>query len=64
MRTVSCAPARVVNELAGARSGMRVFGEDEIVDALAARGFTGVEQRVAGVTQFVGGRRGAARRAA
>ncbi|MCW2986446.1 MAG: methyltransferase protein [Conexibacter sp.] len=47
---------RAVNELAGARSGMRIFGRDEIVAGLEARGFADVRQRVAGLTQFVGGR--------
>lgn len=50
------APGRTINDLAGARSGMRIFDEDEIVDALRARGFAEVRQRVAGLTQFVGGR--------
>jgi SAM-dependent methyltransferase len=38
-------------------AGMTMFGRDELVDALAARGFDDVSQRVSGVTQFVGGRR-------
>ena len=42
--------------LAGRRSGMRVFEQDEVVRALEARGYTEVQQRVTGVTQFVGGR--------
>jgi SAM-dependent methyltransferase len=50
------APGQAVNELAGTRSGMRVFGRDEIVDALEDRGFADVRQRIAGLTQFVGGR--------
>lgn len=37
-------------------SGMRVFEHDEITSALAARGFTGIHQRIAGTVQFVGGR--------
>jgi ubiquinone/menaquinone biosynthesis C-methylase UbiE len=37
-------------------SGMRLFESDEIVAALADRGFTGVHQRLAGMVQFVGGR--------
>jgi ubiquinone/menaquinone biosynthesis C-methylase UbiE len=37
-------------------SGMRVFGQGEIVDALQARGFTDVHQRLSGLVQFVGGR--------
>jgi ubiquinone/menaquinone biosynthesis C-methylase UbiE len=39
-------------------SGMRLFEADEITDALAERGFTGVHQRLAGMVQFVGGRLG------
>ena len=50
------APGRAVNEVAGVRSGMRIFGRDEIVEALEDRGFADVRQRVAGLTQFVGGR--------
>jgi hypothetical protein len=37
---------------------MKMFERDEIVDALEARGFTQIRQRIAGVTQFVGGRLG------
>jgi hypothetical protein len=37
-------------------SGMRMFESDEIVHALAERGFLNVRQRVAGMVQFVGGR--------
>jgi hypothetical protein len=37
-------------------SGLRVFEHDEITEALAERGFTGIHQRLAGVVQFVGGR--------
>jgi len=50
------AAGRTVNDLAGARSGMRIFGPDEIVDGLQARGYAEVRQRIAGLTQFVGGR--------
>jgi SAM-dependent methyltransferase len=53
---LTSAAGRAVNDLAGARSGMRVFDHDEIVDALTDRGFADVRQRIAGVTQFVGGR--------
>jgi SAM-dependent methyltransferase len=42
--------------LVQARSGMRMFEQDEIVAALEDRGYVDVRQRVAGVTQFVGGR--------
>jgi SAM-dependent methyltransferase len=37
-------------------SGMRVFGQDEIVEALQGRGFTDVHQRLSGLVQFVGAR--------
>ncbi len=47
---------RTVNDLVGARSGMRIFEPDEIVDGLKARGYAEVRQRIAGLTQFVGGR--------
>jgi SAM-dependent methyltransferase len=50
------AAGRTVNDLVGARSGMRIFGPDEIVDGLKARGYAEVRQRIAGLTQFVGGR--------
>jgi SAM-dependent methyltransferase len=41
-------------------SGMRIFESDEIVAALADRGFENVRQRLAGMVQFVGGRLAAA----
>ena len=37
-------------------SGMRVFGQGEIVEALQQRGFDRIHQRVSGLVQFVGGR--------
>jgi len=37
-------------------SGMRVFGQQEIVDALQERGFADVHQRLSGLVQFVGAR--------
>jgi SAM-dependent methyltransferase len=37
-------------------SGMRVFGQSEMVDALTERGFTDLHQRLSGLVQFVGGR--------
>jgi hypothetical protein len=39
-----------------ARSGLRMFGQNEIVAALHDRGFDHVNQRISGLTQFVGGR--------
>jgi SAM-dependent methyltransferase len=50
------APLRTVVSITGGRSGMRVFEQDEVVAALEARGYTEIQQRVTGVTQFVGGR--------
>jgi ubiquinone/menaquinone biosynthesis C-methylase UbiE len=50
------APGRTVNDLAGVRTGMRIFGPDEIVEGLHERGFAEVRQQIAGLTQFVGGR--------
>lgn len=40
----------------GASTGQRMFERDEVVDALEERGFAPVRRRVAGLTQFVGGR--------
>jgi SAM-dependent methyltransferase len=37
-------------------SGMRVFGQQEIVEALDERGFGDLHQRLSGLIQFVGGR--------
>jgi SAM-dependent methyltransferase len=39
-----------------ARSGLRMFAQDEVVAALRERGFDDVSQRVSGLTQFVGAR--------
>jgi SAM-dependent methyltransferase len=50
------APLRTVDGLLGARSGMRMFERDEIVNTLEQRGFEDVTQRVGGLTQFVGAR--------
>ena len=50
------APVRAVESLMAARSGARLFEEREVVDALEQRGYLDVRQRVAGLTQFVGGR--------
>ena len=37
-------------------SGIRVFGQQEIIDALLERGFEDLHQRLSGLVQFVGGR--------
>jgi SAM-dependent methyltransferase len=39
-----------------ARSGLRMFDQNEVVAALRERGFARVSQRISGLTQFVGGR--------
>jgi SAM-dependent methyltransferase len=52
-RKVTLPPLKPVVERV---SGMRMFEGDEIVRALADRGFEKVRQRLAGVVQFVGGR--------
>ena len=50
------APVRTVESLLTARSGALMFDHDAVVEALQDRGFVDVRQRLAGVTQFVGGR--------
>jgi SAM-dependent methyltransferase len=52
------APLRTFDGIVGGRSGMRMFERDEITTALRERGFGEMRQRVAGLTQFVGARRG------
>jgi SAM-dependent methyltransferase len=49
-------PLRTFERVIQARSGMNMFERDELVDALAERGFVNVRQRLTGMTQFVGGR--------
>jgi SAM-dependent methyltransferase len=53
-------PLRGIEELVRVRSGMNMFERDELVDALAERGFDDIRQRLTGMTQFVGGRLAAA----
>ena len=50
--------ARAWDGFVGARLGMRMFERDEITDALVQRRFSTVRRRVAGLAQFVGGRKG------
>ena len=52
------APVRTWESLMSRQSGMRLFERDEIVAALEERGFVQIRQRIAGLTQFVGGRLG------
>jgi SAM-dependent methyltransferase len=42
---------------AGRVLGMRIFGPEEITGALRVRGYTGIQQHVAGLLQFVGARK-------
>jgi SAM-dependent methyltransferase len=49
-------PLRTFERVIQARSGMNMFERDELVNALADRGFVNVRQRLTGMTQFVGGR--------
>ena len=49
-------PLRAAETALTARSGLRMFGQDEITDALRERGYGDVRQRISGLTQFVGGR--------
>ena len=37
-------------------SGARMFEREELADALRARGFGEIRQRIGGITQFIGGR--------
>jgi SAM-dependent methyltransferase len=50
-------PARATNAVVRRLSGVRIFAHDELTQALADRGLTGVEQRVFGLAQFVSGRK-------
>ena len=45
----------VLRPLIERSSGMKLFEQDEIVNALRDRGFTDVHQRLSGMVQFVGG---------
>jgi ubiquinone/menaquinone biosynthesis C-methylase UbiE len=50
------APLRTAESLMAARSGARLFERRELVEALEARGFVAIRQRITGITQFIGGR--------
>jgi SAM-dependent methyltransferase len=50
------APRGPLKPLTERISGMRVFEQQEIVEALAQRGFVDLHQRLSGLVQFVGGR--------
>jgi ubiquinone/menaquinone biosynthesis C-methylase UbiE len=59
----SCArgplPAGAIDGVVRRVSGVRVFGRDELTEALAAEGVEQIEQRVIGFAQFVAGRKAA-----
>jgi SAM-dependent methyltransferase len=50
------APLRTVEGVLGGSGGVRMFERAEVLDALEARGFGDLRQRVHGFVQFVGGR--------
>lgn len=50
------APRGPLKPISERLSGMRVFGQREIVEALEERGFREIHQRLSGLVQFVGGR--------
>jgi SAM-dependent methyltransferase len=50
------APRGPLKPLTERMSGIRVFGQEEVVDALRERGFEDLHQRLSGLVQFVGGR--------
>ncbi|MFF5206641.1 methyltransferase domain-containing protein [Streptosporangium sp. NPDC000396] len=45
-----------VNDVVGVASGVRMFGDHEVTDALTRLGFSGLRHRTYGLTQFVSGR--------
>ena len=49
-------PMRTWESVLAHQSGMRMFERYDVITALEDRGFTQIRQRIAGVTQFVGGR--------
>jgi SAM-dependent methyltransferase len=51
-------PVRLLETAGGIVSGQRMFDRGEIAASLRARGFTGITERYAGVTQIVAGRLG------
>jgi SAM-dependent methyltransferase len=50
-------PTRTANALVRGLSGVRVFGPDEVTGALSAAGLVEIEQRLAGLAQFVSARK-------
>jgi ubiquinone/menaquinone biosynthesis C-methylase UbiE len=56
------APTMLSNAVVKTMAGVRVFGRDEITDALSRRGMERVAQRVRGLAQFVSARKPQSRR--
>ena len=50
-------PAATTNAIVRSLSGVRVFGREELTGALCDHGLTSIEQRVAGLAQFVSARK-------
>ncbi len=50
-------PTGATNAVVRSLSGVRIFARDELTRALRDRGLTGIEQRVAGLAQFVSARK-------
>jgi SAM-dependent methyltransferase len=50
-------PLSVANFVVRGASGMRVFGREELTQALAGGGLVDIEQRLSGFAQFVSGRK-------
>jgi SAM-dependent methyltransferase len=50
-------PTPLTNTMVQGLSGVRMFGRDELTPALAEQGVAEIEQRVAGLAQFVSGRK-------
>jgi SAM-dependent methyltransferase len=50
-------PTGAVNALSRPFTGVRIFGRDELTRALAGAGLVGVDQRIAGLAQFVSARK-------
>ena len=49
-------PARAVDAVVRPLSGTRIFGRDDLTQALEQRGLTAIDRRVAGLAQFVSAR--------
>jgi ubiquinone/menaquinone biosynthesis C-methylase UbiE len=47
---------RALESAVAAPAGIRMFDQQELIDALRERGFADIRQRLSGLTQFVGGR--------